>query len=472
MRKLFYAALVAVLPAVALSHYYFLRPYTDPAPSTTTVTGAPSAPTVVSTWRCITAAGATIPNGGPFSTKAAAEAPCGVAVAGDGVTRYLEESIATTANVPTTTTVRTRREEVLGGTTLKVSDAHAQIIGMTGGSLSPTPDTIPTAFSFTDQTNVSTSATITSAAITVSGINAATPISVSGGTYDINGSGSFTSSGGTVSNGNTVRARHTASASNSTATNTVVTIGGVSDTFTSTTIAGGVTPLFSDDFEDGYGNSTPGWYGTGVEPTRQASCGKDSSWGLRFHYGAGGDGWSEVRFNLGATYPEIWFVFDMKLPSNWVHRRENNTDANNKFLYVWNGSDGNYSGPSSMTWGFEYWSHTSGNSYTSLRLFGSGYDSHDWGYTSTNFFTSADINVWRHWKVRMRNSTSAGSPNGVAQIWKDGVLIGNDTAVDNFVSGITGMTRGYLLGYANSGFAQDTDVCVDNFMFHTSDPEA
>lgn len=106
-------------------------------------------------------------------------------------------------------------------------------------------DFTPDSFSFTDQTDVATNSTITSAAITVAGINTAATISVSNGEYDINSSGSFTSSSGTVVNGNTVRARHTSSAFNSTAVNTIVTIGGVSDTFTSTTVAeggGGDTP--------------------------------------------------------------------------------------------------------------------------------------------------------------------------------------------------------------------------------------
>lgn len=108
-----------------------------------------------------------------------------------------------------------------------------------GGTPVASSDTTPDAFSFTDQTGVALSSTITSAAITVAGINAATAITVSGGTYDINTSGSFTSSPGTVNLGDAIRARHTSSASNSTAVNTTVTIGGVSDTFTSNTLASG-----------------------------------------------------------------------------------------------------------------------------------------------------------------------------------------------------------------------------------------
>jgi hypothetical protein len=102
-------------------------------------------------------------------------------------------------------------------------------------------DTTPNAFAFTDQTNVPLSSVITSAAITVSGINTAAPISVTGGMYSING-GAFTAAAGTVNNGDTVRAQHTSSASFSTNTDTTVTIGGVSDTFTSTTLAADTTP--------------------------------------------------------------------------------------------------------------------------------------------------------------------------------------------------------------------------------------
>lgn len=97
------------------------------------------------------------------------------------------------------------------------------------------PDTTPDQFSFTDQAGVALSSTITSAPITVAGINAASAITVTSGTYDINGSGTFVSTPGTVNAGDTVRTQHLSSAGYLTATNTVVTIGGISDTFTSIT---------------------------------------------------------------------------------------------------------------------------------------------------------------------------------------------------------------------------------------------
>ena len=96
-------------------------------------------------------------------------------------------------------------------------------------------DTTPAAFSFTAQTNTPLNQWVITPAITVSGINSATAISVSNGEFAING-GNFTSSNGSVSNGNTVVVRHMASAQNATTTSSILTIGGVSATFSSTTV--------------------------------------------------------------------------------------------------------------------------------------------------------------------------------------------------------------------------------------------
>lgn len=98
-------------------------------------------------------------------------------------------------------------------------------------------DTTPDQFTFVDQSGVALSSTITSAAITVTGIDAAAAISVSGDAstlYIING-GTPTADPGTVVNGDEVQLQHTSSASYLTAVNSIATIGGVSDTFSSTT---------------------------------------------------------------------------------------------------------------------------------------------------------------------------------------------------------------------------------------------
>lgn len=104
------------------------------------------------------------------------------------------------------------------------------------------PDTTPDPFIFTDQTNVTANTLITSNSITVTGIETSAPVTITGGEYQINGSGIWTSASGTVVNGNTVRVRQTSSSSYGTTTDTVLTIGGVSDTFNVTTLPPDTTP--------------------------------------------------------------------------------------------------------------------------------------------------------------------------------------------------------------------------------------
>ena len=97
-------------------------------------------------------------------------------------------------------------------------------------------DTTPDAFHFTDRTDVALNTEYKSNAITVAGINAAAPISITGGTYAING-GTYTSASGTVSLGNTIKVRKVSSSSYSTTKSATLTIGGVSDTFSVTTLS-------------------------------------------------------------------------------------------------------------------------------------------------------------------------------------------------------------------------------------------
>jgi uncharacterized delta-60 repeat protein len=112
-------------------------------------------------------------------------------------------------------------------------------IGGVSASFSSTtlpPDLTPDAFSLVAQPNAAPGTLVTSNAITVTGINGAAAISVSGGEYSVGcTSGSFTSAAGTVTNGQTVCVRHTTSALYSTTVTTNLTIGGVASSFSSTT---------------------------------------------------------------------------------------------------------------------------------------------------------------------------------------------------------------------------------------------
>ena len=108
--------------------------------------------------------------------------------------------------------------------------------------------TKPDAFSFTDQTGVALSTPVESNVITVTGISSPAAISITNGDYAVstdNGGtwGGWTSTNGTVSLNSQVKVRQTSASSYETTTDATLTIGGVSDTFSVTTMTTALIPI-------------------------------------------------------------------------------------------------------------------------------------------------------------------------------------------------------------------------------------
>lgn len=167
-------------------------------------------------------------------------------------------------------------------------------------------DEIPTAFSFTDITDATLSTEYTSNTITVAGLGSgvSVPVSITGGTYSKNGAG-YTSSAGTAVNGDQFSVRHTSSGSNSTATDTALTIGGGSDTYTTTTVAGESygANLNPDEPFDSAGSWTRYNYDSGGTSGISVTGGKavftTSGGDQRFLYiGVGSQAAGEYRFTI------------------------------------------------------------------------------------------------------------------------------------------------------------------------------
>ncbi len=91
-------------------------------------------------------------------------------------------------------------------------------------------DTVPDPFAFVAQSGVAPNTLATSNAITVSGIDSASPVSVAGGAYSINGA-AYTSAAGSVSNGDTVSVQLLSAAGFAAHAQATLTIGGVSGSF-------------------------------------------------------------------------------------------------------------------------------------------------------------------------------------------------------------------------------------------------
>jgi hypothetical protein len=132
-----FAAVVA--PGISSAHYWFQRAVVNPV--TVTVRGATTpgtpvlGPATTAFW-CRTPAGANI--NGPHATLALAQTACDLTAPAqtDAPQRVVVE-VATRLETTTTTTAITQttpRTNVYGGSTLRVSDAHAQMMVLSGGS--------------------------------------------------------------------------------------------------------------------------------------------------------------------------------------------------------------------------------------------------------------------------------------------------------------------------------------------------
>ena len=108
-------------------------------------------------------------------------------------------------------------------------------------------DTTPDTFTFDSQSNVSIAETVESNEITVAGINSPSPISVTGGEFAINGA-TFTNVDSVVSNGQRVVVRQVSANNPNTTTDVALTIGGVSSTFSVTTLMDTTPPIATITF--------------------------------------------------------------------------------------------------------------------------------------------------------------------------------------------------------------------------------
>ena len=224
--------------------------------------------------------------------------------------------------------------------------------------------------------------------------------------------------------------------------------------------------IASDGFERG-ALAGPLW-GSATSVTVSTDRAHAGSRSAKFHFGGNAsldaDAWSELRFDLGAVYPELWLRYRLHIPANFVHRDANSSD-NNKFIRLWGST---YSDLEKV--GASTWLNAPADGYSALIV--------DWnsngdgigpkGTVCGQFIAAADRGTWMDVMIHAKAATATA--RGTFQVWKNGSLaIDGAGTVDNFTAGEAhGYRYGYLLGWANSGFAQDTDFAIDDVVFGTT----
>jgi hypothetical protein len=185
------------------------------------------------------------------------------------------------------------------------TSATLNIGGVTASFMVTTlADTAPDAFTFTPVIGAPLGVALNSNRITVTGINAPTPISIVGGEYAMPGQ-PFTTAPGTVSPFATVDVRATSSASHGTTTKATLTIGGASADFSITTLVPGAAP-----FSALYFVSPPGDY-IGDGRNRLINLGGAHP-GTSIEVVRNPDG----AFTVSITEPGGWYFLDLEAPGN------------------------------------------------------------------------------------------------------------------------------------------------------------
>jgi hypothetical protein len=223
-------------------------------------------------------------------------------------------------------------------------------------------------------------------------------------------------------------------------------------------------PLFTDGLESGSKSHVENGisYSSSDRTSVSTSIKKSGTYSLEFLYPSaalGQDSFAEQRM----TYPqtnEIWVKYDLYIPNNFYHRVD--SPSNNKFLAIFRTP---YRSP-----GFQVnWSTSpngSGGSNLGLYRYRNGSEQTTIspnGNIGNNFLTLEDRGKWVEIIAHVKVPSSSTANDGVMQMWKDGRIVTNETELNNYGGdGENHLTELYLLGWANSGYAEETRFYIDN----------
>jgi hypothetical protein len=258
----------------------------------------------------------------------------------------------------------------------------------------------------------------------------------------------------------------------------------------SSSSSGGGEPQFFDDFSSGdlsHSENGISYYNRpGVTVVTNGPI--QNRHNARFRFGpdaAGEDSDAELAWDSDTwSTDDIYFGYYWHVPANYCHR--NDGASNNKgFGYTWDIGGFAMYGTSDVAMGTNLFDNGDCTSKASHYLFGAepGADEHQGPSTYPQYFpegsdiiTADDFGECLKIVVNHRYATQAApSSDGVARVWKQRVncttlaaesvwylLLDIDDG-DWYVPGAPGFGTGYIHGWANSGFTEQTDYHVADF---------
>lgn len=250
-----------------------------------------------------------------------------------------------------------------------------------------------------------------------------------------------------------------------------VTLDGTALTATATCETDGAAPgsglFFEDDFDGGVRTNSGGFTWTlpanaGVSLVAGGYDG--SSHALQFSFGpnaAGVDDSAEQRFNIGQDLDELWIDTRIKFPSNYVHRNE--SPSNNKMLRLWADDYNDIGKVGASTWYSA--SAANGSNVRFDRNTGTGIGPSGSPNVPLDLTLDAWTRVRWHWVY-----PDSVTEIGLVELWFDDVQVGTWAFDGSHIVANPHWNEGYLFGYSNTGFTDETNILLGYVAFHNTDP--
>ena len=227
--------------------------------------------------------------------------------------------------------------------------------------------------------------------------------------------------------------------------------------------------------------STPGdnvvlWNGRAICTVLSASDPRD--WtakvgdnSLRFRYAAG-EYWTEQRYDFGKGYPETWVSYWIRVPTNYYR----GSGTNNKWFDILMAPMSQYEDSTVSRIEMQDWaSNTAGAMVLNIQFRNGSDGKFKSSDRYPDFVTPADAGKWMHIIYQLKSSSNNTATDGILRMYRRWENEGNYTLINELINlnvgigagsvsaGYLGWGAGYIMGYANSAYAKDTEWLLDNF---------
>lgn len=233
-------------------------------------------------------------------------------------------------------------------------------------------------------------------------------------------------------------------------------------------------PIYNPHPDEMPDKSPRNWTAKHTDPN--AAAGKAPS-SLRFRFAAGRN-WTEQRYDMGKGYPDVWISYWMRVPVNY--KRGNG--ANNKWFNILMGPMSLYDDLHASKIEMQDWPNPNDPRSADLRIqFRNGANG---VYANSayyrKFLTPADAGKWMHLVYHFKASSAPGAKDGVLRLYRRWENEKNYTLINDLSNlevavgqasidaGFPGWSNGYIMGYANAPYANDTEWLLDDFRISTS----